>query len=122
MRRELVTAHVLQASMTTKPATAIRMTLITTLASSSPTAIRNPERRLGAPALVAYPRVGRVDGAGKPRVVGTKRLLDLLELAPLAQLGVPARLGTQAAQQTHLPLPHIQRQRTKQAHEPLAGS
>jgi hypothetical protein len=122
MRRELVTAHMLQASMTTKPATAIRIDIDHDPGEQQPDADQEPERRLGAPALVAHPRVGRVDGAGKPRVVGTKRLLDLLELAPLAQLGVPARPGTQAAQQAHLPLPHIQLQRTKQAHEPLAGS
>jgi hypothetical protein len=38
LRRVLVTAHVLQASGTTQPATAIRMTLTTTPASSSPDA------------------------------------------------------------------------------------
>ena len=42
IRRALVTAHMLQASMTTKPATATKTTSTTTPASSSPTPARNP--------------------------------------------------------------------------------
>ena len=67
MRRELVTAHMLQASMTTKPATAIRIDIDHDPGEQQPDADQEPERRLGAPALVAHPRVGRVDGAGNRR-------------------------------------------------------
>ena len=122
MRRELVTAHMLQASMTTKPATAIRIDIDHDPGEQQPDADQEPGRPPRCPGACSAP-AGRPRGRRwQPRVVGTKRLLDLLELAPLAQLGVPARPGTQAAQQAHLPLPHIQLQRTKQAHEPLAGS
>jgi hypothetical protein len=37
-----------------------------------PDADQEPRARLGAPAPIAHPRAGRMDGAGKPRVVGTK--------------------------------------------------
>src|ERR1022692_4634637 len=62
--------------MTMKAATAIRMTLITTPASSSPKPIRNPAPpRL--PGAIVHPQDGRAHDISKPRVIGTERLLEL---------------------------------------------
>jgi hypothetical protein len=102
MRRELVTAHMLQASMTTKPATAIRMTLITTPASSSRrrSGTRAPPRCPGAySAPAGRPRGRRWQTAGRRHESACSVCSNWRRSPSLAF----QRDRAQAAQQAHLP-------------------
>jgi hypothetical protein len=56
--------------MTTKPATAIKMTLTTTPGQQQPDAGQESQRRRDDPAPVMHPRVGRAHRAGEPPVAG----------------------------------------------------
>ena len=83
MCRQLVSAHIEQASMTTKPATPIQMYLDTTPAMQQAHAEQEPDRGLDHPALVVHPRIPRAHCLRELRILRIQRTLDLVELTLL---------------------------------------